>query len=218
MKAITEKLIVTGVVRLAYPSLYKPRPNKLDASKPAEYGLVVLFPKENTEFQPNAASEIQDMKLFMASVAKAKWGDKPGKVTYALKDGDIELNNDGEPRHPGYMYLRCNAPCMFPSGDEFKPNVFDGSKKLMDKGGKSGDWGKVLMDIFPYVNEVGKGISTRLKEVQFLYEGDAIGNVVAAGSGFDEEPNAHVMKVSTENLGPVDPDYNPHDDRDPFDE
>lgn len=197
MKKITEKIIVTGVVRLAYPNLYKPRENKLDTSKPSEFGVVILFPKENTEFQPNAASEIQDMKLFMASVAKAKFGEKMGKVDYSLKDGDVEVTSENEPRHPGYMYMRCNAPCMFPSGDEFKPTVFDGKKQIMTSGGKSGDWGKVLMDVFAYETTAKKGVTSRLKEVQFLFEGDSIGNSVPSGSGFTEEPTAHAISSIT---------------------
>ena len=173
-----QKTIVTGVVRLAYPTLYKPRPNQLNPDKPAEYSVTVLFPKEDTEHQENAEREIQDMKAFMVSTAKAKFGDKMGKVDYALKDGDAELNNDGEPRYPGYMYLRCNAPCEFKSGDAFKPNVFDGFKRVMDSGGKSGDWGKVLMDVFAYDTNAKKGVTTRLREVQFLYDGEAIGNEI----------------------------------------
>lgn len=186
MKILKGNLIVTGVVRLAYPNLYKPRPNKLDTSKPDEYGVVVLFPKENTEYQPNAAQEIQEMKLHMRSVAEAKWQEKVGKVDYALKDGDAELTDEGEPKYPGYFFLRCNAPCVYPSGDEFVPTVMDGSKRIMESGGNSGDWGRVVMSVFAYETPAKKGVTTRLRDVQFLYEGDRIGETVAPGDGFDE--------------------------------
>lgn len=209
MKKLTEKLIVTGVVRLAYPNLYKPRPNNMDTSKPDEYGVVVLFPKENHQYQPDAESEIKDFQLFMKSVAVAKWGANPGKVSYALKDGDVETNNDGDPRHPGYWYLRCNAACQYPSGDKFQPIVLDGQKKLMTEGGKSGDWGRVVMSVFAYENAGKRGVSTRLIEVQFLYEGDRIGSEIVAGSGFDEVPDAHKIKaeqtVSVVDEGAYDP-------------
>lgn len=195
MKKITEKLIVTGVVRLAYPNLYKPRPNNMDASKPDEYGVVVLFPKENCDFQPNAASEIQDMQMFMKSIAVAKWGANPGKVAYALKDGDVETNNDGEPRHPGYWFLRCNAACEYPSGDAFKPTILDGQKKVLTEGGKSGDWGCVSMSVFAYENAGKKGVSVRLSGVQFLYDGERIGSVVDTTSAFDTVENAHAIKT-----------------------
>jgi hypothetical protein len=230
MKAITEKLVVTGVVRLAYPNLYKPRPNTLDSSKPDEYSTVVLFPKTNTDFQPNAEQEIKDMKHFMSGIAKNKFGvTEDGKVVvkvkvnYALKDGDVEVNQKGELAFPGYYFIRCNAPCMFKSGDSFKPNVFDGRKRLMESGGKSGDWGIVVMDIFPWKTPTGQGVTTRLKEVQFLFEDEPIGNVMVAGSAFEEVPTAHaispVMSISSENLGYVDPAYDPHadtDENDPF--
>ena len=211
MKKITEKLIVTGVVRLAYPNLYKPRPNNMDSSKPDEYGVVVLFPKENCEHQPNAAGEIQDMQMFMKSIAVAKWGANPGKVSYALKDGDAETNNDGDPRHPGYWYLRCNAACKFPSGDEFKPTVIDGSKRLLTEGGKSGDWGCVSMSVFAYENAGKKGVSVRLAGVQLLYDGERIGTAVNPTAGFDDVPNAHQIKA--DNAVVVEEEaYDPHSD------
>jgi hypothetical protein len=212
MKKITEKLIVTGVVRLAYPNLYRPRPNNMDTSKPDEYGVVVLFPKENCEYQPNAEAEIQDLQLFMKSVAVAKWGASPGKVSYALKDGDVETNNDGEPRHPGYWYLRCNAPCKFPSGDDFKPTIIDGSKRVLTEGGKSGDWGCVSMSVFAYENAGKKGISVRLAGVQLLYDGDRIGAAIDASSAFDEVANAHQIKPDTA-VSVEEAPYNPFEDQ-----
>ncbi len=211
MKKLTEKLIVTGVVRLAYPNLYRPRPNNMDTSKPDEYGVVVLFPKENTEFQPNAASEIQDVQMFMKSIAVAKWGANSGKVSYALKDGDVELNNDNEPRHPGYWYLRCNAPCKFPSGDEFKPTIIDGSKRVLTEGGKSGDWGCVSMSVFAYENAGKKGVSVRLNGVQLLYDGERIGTAIDATAGFDDVPNAHQIKADNAVVVEEEP-YDPHSD------
>ncbi len=201
MKKLNEKMIVTGVVRLAYPNLYKPRPNKLNPGKPDEYGVVVLFPKEPTEYQPNPMDEIKDLQLFMASVAIAKWGANPGKVTYSLKDGDVETNDENEPRYPGYWFLRCNAPCEFKSGDEFKPTVVDGSRKILTQGGKSGDWGCVSMSIFPYENAGKKGVSTRLNSVQFLYDGERIGNAIDPVAGFEEVATAH--SISADNTIPA---------------
>lgn len=216
MKTLNQKpngttIIVTGVVRLAYPSLYRPKPNNMDPNKPSEYEVTVLFPKEDAEFQPNAIDELKDMKLLMRSIAVSKWGDNPGKVEYALKDGDVETNGNGDPRYPGYFYIRCSAPSEYKSGDPFVPNVFDGAKKLLTSGGKSGDWGKVIMSVFPYENAGRKGVTTRLMEVQFLYNGERIGSEIVAGSGFDTVEGAHEISVTAAG-GNAPGDYDPFGD------
>jgi len=209
MKKLSEKMIVTGVVRLAYPNLYKPRPNKLNPANPDEYGVVVLIPKEPSEHQPNPKDELKDLQLFMTSVAVAKWGQSPGKVNFALKDGDVETNDENEPRYPGYWFLRCNAPCKFKSGDEFKPVVVDGSRKVLTEGGKSGDWGCVSMSVFAYENAGKKGVSTRLNSVQFLYDGERIGNAIDPTAGFEEVATAHA--ISADNAIPASSDDGVYD-------
>lgn len=202
--------LVIGPVRLAYMAVVNPRPSYEDDDE-KEYSLTALIPKKPTEkcAAPDAIlSEFKEKVEEIANAARLAKGWKN-----PLRDGDEVSPNTGEPKHPGYWYIK--TKCKFP------PALVDGKGRLMERtepfGWVSGDWGKVKIALFAYDRAGNRGVSCGLRAVQFLYHDEPFGGDAAAGfeAVEDADPPRDEPVAVHEDFLP-DEDEEQEEEEDPF--
>lgn len=201
MKKINDKEVIVGPVRFSYMHVFQPKSNDMKDGA-FEYSVTLLFPKENNEFQPEAKEEIAELRKALNSAVYAKWGDKPpANLRSPLRDGDKEIDNQGEPKAPGYWFMNVSAK------EQYKPLLIDGERNPVKEGWNSGDWGKVHISLFAYDQKGNKGVSAGLRAVQFLFKGESLGGGQASADAFD------VVKTETvAGNGPAPDEYDPFAD------
>ena len=162
--------VVTGRVRMGYPNLFTPR---ADPNGRMKYSVLVLVPKSDK-------ATIKRLQEAIKEAALAGFGDKVklSALKVSLRDGDAE---DKGPDYEGHYF--------FNASNKDKPGVIDGERQhILDPDQvTSGDWGRVSANAYSYDHPVGgKGVSFGLLNVQWLGEGDPIGNRSRAEDDFAE--------------------------------
>lgn len=156
--------ILFGPVRLSYLSVFKPRPNK-KRKNALEFSLVALIEKDDDDLLDFIDDRLTHAKDKVLGKKLAKW-ESP------LRDGDDEINDDGDPIYPGFMFLGTRAEVDQP------PFIYGPNGQQLDMSDAqnwvSGDWGYIRLDVFGYDNE-NKGVSTRLKAIQFSAKDEPFG-------------------------------------------
>ena len=176
--------IKIGPVRGSYLNIFKPRRNNLNDN--VEYSAVWLFPKKKCEFNDDPNGTVKRFKESVDEVVAEHFGKQTHGLRNPLRDGDTELNSNGEPRAPGYWFINSTAK------EDFPPKVVDGDKVDADpKAWKSGDWAIVVLALYPYDKKGNKGVSCGLRAVQFLYSDEALGSGADPLAGLDVVPGAH---------------------------
>lgn len=147
--------VIIGPVRLSYMFVFKPRQNK--TRKCDEYSLMPLIEKGDDAMLKFIRERINHALV-------KKFGKVIPKFDTCLKDGDVEIKDDGTPIAPGFMFISTRAELDQP------PVLLSPTNVQLDLHAAtdwvSGDWGNVKLDFFGYDNE-NKGVSTRLKAIQF---------------------------------------------------
>ena len=156
--------VITGRVRMSFLNWAAPRKNELNGKD--EFGAELLIPKSDTD-------TINAIKKAMGEAIKAKFGDKiPNNLRNPMKDGDTATKSDGSPLaeyYQGHLFLRVKST--------EKPGVIGPTgEHLTDASGfVSGDYGRASMTAFAYDQQVNKGVSFFLQNLQFLDKGEAFG-------------------------------------------
>jgi hypothetical protein len=192
MKKVTDTKVNIGPVRLSYMSVFKPRRN--ETRNEDEFSVTLLIPKKPHENLADPNSELKGIADTIKVALAQKFPQEPPKWTSPLKDGDKELNNDGEAKHPGYWYISTRAKVDYP------PVLIDGNRNKVSGGWESGDWGIVQLNFYPYDTSGNKGVSSSLRAIQFLYRDEHFGNSSdpeAIAGEFDAVANAHSTPVPT---------------------
>lgn len=185
MKKLNETgtLVILGPVRLSYLSVFKPRMNAL--RKAEEYSAVLLIPKAANSFCADPAGLLKGIREAIEGALREKFKDIPKKFETCLMDGDVETDNDGEPKHPGYWYLSTRSASDYPPvliNSKRQPAI-DATEWV------SGDWGNVKLSFFGYEFEGKKGVSTSLRAIQFTKKDEPFGssqNPETVAKEFDE--------------------------------
>lgn len=176
---MSEKTVLVGPCRLSYLTVFKPRKN--DLNDQMEYSVRLLIPKKPTDKCPNpngiaklCADAIKAAKD--EKIADAKVWDNP------FRDGDKELNADGEPKEPGYWFLNAKAK------EDYPPDLLNAKREPVtaDMGWQSGDWGKAVVSFYGY-DQKKKGVGCGLRGIQFLYKDEALGGGGSVAHMFQEE-------------------------------
>ena len=200
MKKISESQANIGPVRLSYLNVFKARANDLKNGA-KEFSVTLLFPKDNCDEQPNAKEEIAAVRKLLKDAVFAKWGENPpAKLRNPIRDGDDEVDAQGEPKAPGYYFLNVSAK------EEYPPLLIDGSRKVVTGGWQSGDWGIVQVSVFAYDTRGNRGVSAGLRAIQFISHGDSLGG----GGSVTPDSFDEVAKPAGATSG------SPSDDYDPF--
>ena len=183
MKKITDTIVILGPVRLSYLNVFKPRMN--DIRKVEEYSGTLLIPKEANGFNGNPIALLKEIREVIEAALKEKFKEIPKKWETCLHDGDVETNNEGEPKHPGYFYISTRSSTDYP------PVLIDGARKpvIDGKNWVSGDWGYAKLSFYGFEFEGKKGVSTSLRAIQFTKKDEPFGSNAdpeAVAAEFDE--------------------------------
>jgi hypothetical protein len=156
--------VIIGPVRNSYMSVFKTRKNKKRQNQ-EEYSNVLMIEKTDTEMLKFVRERINH-------ALTKKFGKVIPKFETCLKDGDVEMNDKGEPMYPGFMFIATRADADQP------PLLYSPTRVQLDLSSAtdwvSGDWGNSKLDFFGYDNE-NKGVSTRLKAIQFTAKDEPFG-------------------------------------------
>jgi len=163
--------IIVGPVRMSYAHIYSPRRNEL--AERDEFSCVCLIPKESHQFLGDPEEQLTMLRETIENAGS----ELKGSWKSPLKDGDKELNGQGQPRHPGYWYFNAKT------GADYPPMVIDDRRVPIgkDSGWTSGDWAKVKVRVASYDAKVNKGVTIYLQAVQFLHKDEPFGSDPLAG-------------------------------------
>lgn len=175
----TATKVVTGKVRLSYCHLFQPHAS-FDGQQP-KYSVVILVPKSDTK-TVNAIKSAQKVALENGKASKFN-GAIPKNWKNTFRDGDDEeqVDHDKNPEYKGHYFMTiANAQ---------KPGVVDRDKNpILDQTEVySGCYARVSMNAFPFNTSGNKGVSFGLNHVQFLADGEPLGNITKAEDDFDDD-------------------------------
>jgi len=173
------------LVRFSYLHVFKPHLNA--QSKRHEYSLQVMIPKSHT-------ATYEEIKRIVDDHMKQTFPGKtrPPKVHYPIKDGDKDVNQKGEPlnvpghwivsaktdafeRVPGTQNEDQNKPTDPPAVVGTTKDAAGRLKRLSSSEVKSGDWGRVSVNVKGYTTGDG-GVGVYLNTLQLVREGEALGS------------------------------------------
>jgi hypothetical protein len=181
MATRVDNSIIVGPVRLSYLNVFKP---KEGLNGDIEYSATILIPKNPTQQCPDPKALAKKIAEAVKAGLTAKFGKEPPKWDNPLRDGDKELDGNGQPKQEGYWFVR--SKCK----EEFPPVLIDGSRQMVtpQMGWKSGDWGMVKLSPYGYDQKGNQGVAFGLRAVQFLYSDESLGgsfDPVAVANEFD---------------------------------
>lgn len=171
--------VVTGVVRLAFPALFEPKP-KMHGGNPDDvaYQATLLLPSDY---------DLTPLKQAMQYVAREKWGDKMPKFNpdnLPIKAYDPEKTITG--MEPGMHMIRTRS--------KFQPGVVDQRlQKILDPSlVYAGCYVRADINAYAWTFSGKNGISFGLNNIQFVKNGDRIDGRSDASQvfepvAFDEE-------------------------------
>lgn len=202
---MSEKTVLVGPCRLSYLTVFKPRKN--DLNDQMEYSVRLLIPKKPTDKCPNPDGIA---KLCADAIKAAKDEKIPDAKVWdnPFRDGDKELNTDGEPKEPGCWFLNARAK------EEYPPELVNAKREPVtaEMGWQSGDWGKVVVSFYGY-DQKKKGVGCGLRAVQFLYKDEALGGGGSVVHMLQDEDGDDPSAPATAPAGaPAEDDYDPFKD------
>lgn len=173
----TSTKVVTGKVRLSYPTLFKAR--AAEEGQDPKFSVEILIPKSDTKTiakirkAQNAAATAPGADKKLGNVVPT-WGDEkfPGKkFTDTLRDGDDEDESDGRPERAGHWFMNIRSSAQYKPGvvDKDLDNVIDESEVY------GGVYARVSMTAFAFSTQGNKGVSFGLNSVQVLGYGEPFG-------------------------------------------
>ena len=133
--------VVTGVVRLSYLNLFKPR--ALSEGQEPKYSACLLIPKSDKETIRKIKEACEAARLSSAAVFNGK---VPEKLKLPLHDGDGEMPNGGEygEEAHGMYVLNCSSKTAPQVVDRHVQPIIDPTEVY------SGCWGRVDLNFFAY--------------------------------------------------------------------
>ena len=160
-KIMTRTPFVGSFVSLASPSL----PHGETDEEKAKYQITVVLPKDDP-FWALVAAEIE-------AVAKEKWTKVPANLRRPVKDGDANVDDDGNLKYPefeGCFTLQCSS--------KRKPDVADAQLNPVIEADAlySGAFYRVTCRAYAWSHPTGgKGVSFSLETVQKVKDGTPLG-------------------------------------------
>lgn len=172
---MSRSTIIVGPVRLSYLSVFAPRKSTLNDN--TEFTCTLLIPKQPTPQCADPKALLDRVKAHCKAIITEKWGTKPpAGLRSPIRDGDTDLDGNGQPRQPGYWFIRAS------SSDAYPPLTIDGDRNVVtrDSGWDSGDWGYVKIGGYPYDAAGNRGVSMGLYGVQFTVRDEHFGSRTTA--------------------------------------
>lgn len=173
-KGIT--IMITPVVRFSYANVFEPRKTP---SGDMKYSVACLLPKEDTKGVAEINKAIQD--AVKDGVTKNTFSQAHVKaLRLPLRDGDTEVDNDGNPKYKGFYFFNANS--------SNQPGVIDAQlKPLMTKDEfYSGCWGRADVNFFPYNQAGNRGVGVGLNNVMKVKDDDRLDGRQSAEDAFSK--------------------------------
>ncbi len=168
------KFTTPGLVRFSYANVFVPK--AMEGSTDLKYSCALLIPKSDTALVKKFEEAIASAKK--AGIEKNGVSWKPSKGL-TLRDGDAE--KEGDATYAGMYFINAN--------NKNKPFVVDKNVAPIIDATQfySGCWGKASVTLFPYKVTTASGIGCALNGVQFIKDGEPLGNTVRAEDEFEVE-------------------------------
>lgn len=174
----TATKVVTGKVRLSYCHLFEPYAQ--NPEQDPKYSVTILVPKSDKatvkkiQAAQKAALEAGKEKKFGGRIP-SNW-----KNTFRDADSDEEEETlEKNPEYAGHYFMSVS--------NKTKPGVVDQNvQPILDATQVySGCYARVSMNAFAFNTQGNRGVSFGLNHVQFLADGEPLGNVSKAEDDFD---------------------------------
>ena len=173
--AKTATQVVTGVVRLSYLNVFKPR--AAAEGQDEKYSACLLIPKTDKETVRAIRAACEAARLGSAAL----YGGKvPEKLKLPIHDGDGEMPNGGEygPECKG-MYVINASSKQQPGLVDKRLNPILDSTELY-----SGAWGRVDVNFYAYNVNGNRGIACGLNNIQKIRDDEPLGGRARAQDVF----------------------------------
>jgi len=171
MSEIKTKVSTPELVRFSYVNLKEAK--TAPGATEAKYGMSVIIPKTNKK----TLRLIEDAIEAASELGKEKFGKSFKAKKLPLRDGDVEREDAA---YAGSFFLNANA--------KNRPGMVDRKvQPILDLDEiKSGDWGNVSLNFYPFNVNGNSGVAVGLNHVQKVKDGEPLGSVTNAADEFDE--------------------------------
>lgn len=163
---------VTGKVRFSFCFLSKSRTNDRGEEK---FSTTILLPKSD-------AATLKNFREAEREAAVKKFPGKPEAfyktIKSVLHDGD-GLRPTGEPFGP-----ECKGHWVFTASTGDRPGCVDENLQPLMEPIKSGDYGRVSVNMYGFDTAGNRGVAAGLNNVQLLERGESLGGRTDAASDF----------------------------------
>ena len=192
-KGVTGDKIVTPRARLSFAHIF--RPDTQGQYADGKYKCDLLFNEtDDTEYQYGELKEkvkqgVTRLKRSALKTAREAFGKelKLSDITHPFRAGD---EKDGQEAYEGMSFITARS--------KYKPDIADEKlNRIADEADlKSGDYVRVSLVPFTYVQGKKRGVSFRLGNIQRLAVGEALGG----GSGGSAEADFDEVTVTASEL------------------
>jgi len=158
------------LVRFSYVNLDQPK-TAPGATEP-KYSISVIIPKGNKKTMLAIKEAVEEA----VKLGKEKHGNKWAAKKMPIRDGDTEREDEA---YKGAWFLNAS--------NKMRPGLVDANvQRILDPTQiKSGDWGCVSINFYPFNVNGNQGIGVSLNHVQKCKNGDALGSVTNAEDEFE---------------------------------
>lgn len=156
--------LTTGEVRFNFVHVFEPHSFE---NNPPKYSVMVLVPKSDTKTLAEIAKAIEAVKR--SDKGKQNLKGVRGEVTF-LRDGDEE-KADQYPEFAGHYFFNTSSKDPVIVVDRNKQEILD------PRAIYSGCYGRVSIDVFSYNSHGNRGVTTGLRAVQLLRDGEPLSGV-----------------------------------------
>jgi hypothetical protein len=162
--------VVTGLVRFSYANLFEPK--AVEGSEEKKYSMSIIIPKSDKATLKKINAAIEAAKTAGAT----KLGKIGPKFKLPLRDGDEEKPDDEA--YENSYFIGCTS--------KTKPGVVDKNKDKItnEEDIKSGDYGYVSINFYPFNTNGNKGIAAGLNNVMKVKDGEALSGRTTAEEDF----------------------------------
>lgn len=169
-----ETRVVTNKVRFSFVNLAEPR--AVSEGQTPKYSVMLLIPKSDI-------ATITKIKTAI-DVASKRMKPVPRVVKHTLKDADTDVDGNGVPFVEKWQETAGHY--IITVSNTRQPGMVDATlQRVLDPSlFYSGCYGRADINFFAYDSNGNKGVSASLNNVQFLEDGEPLGNVYSPEDAF----------------------------------
>lgn len=167
----TTKVSTPEMCRFSYVNLVEAK--LAPGATTPKFGMSLIIPKTNKK----TIRAIEDAISAAEEAGRDKFGKKWVAKKLPLRDGDKEREDEA---YENSFFLNANS--------NNRPGMVDKKvQPILDpKEIKSGDWGNVSLNFYPFNVNGNSGVAVGLNHVQKVKDGEPLGSVSNATDDFDE--------------------------------